>query len=842
MWELLEKNNNKNPKYFQEVTPKTPTFSLLKKHKLHSNESAMFIAGVDNYYVNKEDYKTYQPFADDKLLERGTKPLHIMDFAEWSSLFKNDIRLTKRINSSLSNLFKLSKILNADLKMASMVKYEDNFNIDRICRFRASSLGINLKSGVYADRFKREIKLIKEKDYSDYFMVVADLVNYAKTKMVVGPARGSSAGSLVCYLLGITEVDPIKYDLYFERFIDVNRFDLPDIDIDFQDDKRDLAIKYLEKKYGRENVAQIANINTLKPKSALKRFAGAIGIPAEELDELKESLIERMPGDDRFNKCIEDTFETIEVGKKFIEENPQIEFVKFLENHPSHMGVHAAGVLVCNDPITKYCGVNSRDENRIAMVDKKDAENIGLLKIDALALRTLTIFASVCDQLRKPYSWLYSIPLDDEKTYKIFSDSRFSGIFQFEGDTIQRLANESIIEDIEDISALTSIGRPGPLQAGSAREYVKHRALGEPNYTINNKIFKKATKITYGMLIYQEQVMKIVKEIGLLSWSDTSLVRQAISKSMGDSVFKKMFSKFKKGAKKNGLTNAEIEKLWDHINTMGGYAFNKSHSISYSVISFICAYFKAHFPLEFLVACLRNTKDDRSSLKILRDAVETDGIKYKFFCREKSDIGWSVIDGIIYGGFSSIKGIGEAKAKIAIRNRRFSTPNTSGLEDAIALADSPFKFLYPAKQVYGGFYSKTKCKQYGMSMPALRISKIPKEGTFNIIGCLISKYVKDDNNAAAVRRRNGVLIQGQTLSLNMKIEDDTGMILCKIKRGDYNMLGRQIAESGKEDKDWYLINCERVGGWDIVFGYFGWCRSRVGWCNRYMPSEMDQGF
>ena len=272
--------------------------------------------------------------------------------------------------------------------------------------------------------------------------------------MAVGPSRGSSAGSLVCYLMGITEIDPLEYDLYFERFIDINRFDQPDIDVDFQDDKRHLVIKYLEKKYGKDNVAQIGNINRLKPKSAITRFAQALGVPVDDVIELKDAIMERSGGDARANDCMEDTFTDTDAGKKFIKNYPAMEVVKHIEAHPSHTGVHAGGILVCNNPITDYCGVNSRDKKRIGMLDKKDAEVVNLLKIDALGLRTLSIIAGVCDQIGKPYPWMYEIPVDDPATFKVFNDHRFNGIFQFEGSAVQGLAKQMPIDNIEDIAAL----------------------------------------------------------------------------------------------------------------------------------------------------------------------------------------------------------------------------------------------------------------------------------------------------------------------------------------------------------------------------------------------------
>jgi len=781
---------------WMELSPSTPLCN-------RDWPDGMTMASIDNFYPDAEDVDIYEPFADERLRERKTCPIHILTKNEWLSECEN--------KTALYNTIDIASACNVELPKAPMVKYIGDDDIEEWCKKGAKEKGlINKKE--YIERYKREMKLIKEKGYVDYFLVVADLIRYAKTKMCVGGGRGSAAGSLVCYLMGITEDDPLVYDLYFERFIDVNRFDLPDIDIDFQDDKRHLVTKYLEKKYGKENVAQIANINRLKPKSAMTRFAGTLGIPLDEIHEMKDAVIERAGGDARAHKCMEDTFNDTEMGKTFIENHPAMKNVRYVENHPSHMGVHAAGILVCNNPISKYCGVNSKD-NRIGMLDKNDAEEIDLLKIDALGLKTMTILAGVCDQIGKPYTWIHTLPKDDPETYKVFNDHRFNGIFQFEGDTIQKIAKDMPIENIEDISAINAIGRPGPIESGGTRRYLNFRSgRKETEYVNNHPLVVDATKNTYGIIIYQEQVMRIVKELGKLSWEDTSKIRKLISKSKGKEALDKFYSKFEKGAVENGIIIEEATYIWDHINVMGAYSFNKSHSVSYSVISYLCGYMKAHYPLEFLVSNLNNSKNDRSALKILRDAVENDGVKYSYFDAEHSMVNWSVKDGILYGGFSSLHGIGPAKAKISVKKR---TKLQEGVRKSIEKDDSYFKYLYPGRDLYGDYY--TNPKKHNLNRGASTIDKLTGDGKFLIIGCLIKKSLRDANEAGNVKKRDGKFLSGQTTWINITLEDDTGSIMCKIKREDYLKYGKEIAENGKEDKDWYMVYGEKINNWNIMF-------------------------
>jgi len=789
-WDLIK------TEIFYELSPCTP---YNKRKQLHS----LPIACIDNYYIDLNDNMIYEPFADDKarLRERKTSPIHVLSRREWDNIYNNE--------DALFNLDIISANCNATIPNAPMVKYNGKEEIQDLCWKNAFKKGVDLNQPPYEKRWEREITLIIEKEYVDYFLVVADAVRYAKTKMTVGPARGSSAGSLVCYLLGITEIDPLEYNLFFERFIDINRFDFPDIDIDFQDNKRHLVIKYLENKYGKDNVAQIANINKMKPRSAINKFSDALGIPLDDVHELKDGMIQDLNS----KTCIQDTFNNTNIGKKFIEEYPQMEVVKYIEDHPSHMGVHAAGILVCNKPITNYCGINSRDKKQIAMIDKRDAESVNLLKIDALGLRTLTIFAEICDQINKPYDWLYDIPIDDSKTYNIFNDHQYNGVFQFEGNMVQKLAKQIYFKNIEDIAAIGAIGRPGPLEAGSAYKYVQYKAGNKLiEYMNDHPIFIDITKNTFGVIIYQEQVMRIVKEIGNLSWSDTSKIRKAIAKSKGTKTFKNLYEKFEKGAIENKLTKDQTLNLWEHINTMGGYAFNKSHAVSYAIISYLCAYLKAHYPLEFTVACLNNSNNDRSAVKILRDAIKIDGINYKYFHPKHSEVKWSVKDKILYGGFISLDGVGLTTAKRAVKKRACDEPFTN---KKIKECQSPFKYLYPGDEIYGDYY--TDPKTHNLSGQVTKIKNLLLDGTFTVIGCLIKKKIKDANEPELVAKRKGKFLTGQTTWINLIIEDDTGQILCKIKKENYLKLGKNIAETGKEEKDWYMIYGDRVNGWDMLF-------------------------
>jgi len=455
------------------LTPNTPKFILKKYPKIPR------VAMVDNYYIKSSDEEVYQIFTFSKTpgqnkTETKTYPQYVMSTIEWRRFFRNS---KEDLNKAIKNTHKIAKQCKAKLQKAPMIKYNGKESIEYMCKLGAKKRKINIESkGEYKDRYDREIKLIKEKEYTDYFLIVADLIRWSKQRMFVGPSRGSSAGSLVCYLLGITEVDPIPYDLIFERFIDETRKDLPDIDIDFPDNKRDMVIKYLIKKYGEDKVKHIAIVSKMKARVAISEWCKGLMIPEYETEALKNAVIERSRGDARAAMCLLDTFETTDIGKEFLENFPNMHSVSQIEDHPRHHGVHAAGIIICNNPIHKYCGVSGRDN--VSMVDKYAAEYLNLLKIDVLGLRTLSVLADAAKQVGMDHNDFYKLDLEDKKVFKIFNKMRIQGIFQFEGYSLSQLTRKMGIKRFDDIVAITSLARPGALYSGGANRYVKYR-LGQ---------------------------------------------------------------------------------------------------------------------------------------------------------------------------------------------------------------------------------------------------------------------------------------------------------------------------------------------------------------------------
>lgn len=797
------------------LTTTTPNYM----YEVGVEEKIPFVAIVNNFFPEKGDYETYELLVGSRNSCLQTYPQHILSTQEWYDFQKSKKREHGFLIEAIDNTHEISKsVKHIILPKAPMIKSKGKTKIEYLCKIGARKKKINITEGEYADRYNREMELIKDRGFDDYFIVVADMISKAKKKMLVGPGRGSSGGSLVCYIMGITEVDPIVHGLMFERFIDVTRFDLPDIDIDFPDSTRDKVIKDLTKEYGNDKVKHIANVTTMKSKSAIGNFAKGLGIPPSETETIKNAIIERSGGDIRSKHCMEDTFKTTDVGKTFVEKYPAMELVARVESHPYNSSVHAAGIIVCNDPVHFYGGTNERDNT--VMTNKYGAEYLNLLKIDVLGLRTLAVLGDCAKMVGMSHMDLYDLPLDDDLVYKTFNDHRLNGIFQFEGHSLATLTKKMGIHIFEDIVAITSLARPGALYSGGASRYVKYR-LGEDNPVYYGEKHREITEATYGIVVFQEQILRICREIGSMSWADVNILRRGLSKSYGEAFFAGYKEKYMKGAIENGYTEEGAEFIWGEVCYGGNYAFNRSHAVAYGLVSYWTAYMKSHYPLEFVVSCLNNEKDEESSVKILRDAIEHDDIEYDPIDPDNSGLYWSVVereteaDGqmitekIIVGGLTNIKGIGVSKARKIIKSRTGEEELTPSLYKALISPKTPFDHLYPTKRYFGDIYDNPE--KYGLSKAPDFIKDVDKIGKFTFIGQLRMKNVRDLNEFVNLQKRGGKVLKSHTIELAIKVEDDTDSIMAGIGRFEYEKIGREIAELGVVDEDYFIIMGEIRG-------------------------------
>ncbi len=778
----------KDDMYF-EINPMTTKNNF----KWAKEKGFNFVATSDNYYPKPEDKKAYEVLVGRNRQDR-TAPMHILNEWEWKDA------LPWAPQEAIDMTYKIALDCNVDLPTAQMISFHSDKTLRQMCVEGAKPRGIDLSDPVYKARLDRELKLIADKDFEDYFYVIADMINYAKEHMLVGPARGSSAGSLVCYLIGITDIDPIEHDLLFERFIDITRADLPDIDIDFQDDRREMVFEYIRQKYGAEKVAHLGTVSRYKAKSTISEVAKELGIPAWEVNDLKGAIIERSGGDSRAAFCILDTFNDLDIGKQILEKYPQMRVAADMENHARHNGVHAAGIIITEDPVSLYCSVSG--QTGAAQIDKKDAEDLNLLKIDALGLRTLSVLQDVLDQIGWSREKLLKHPLDDEKAFELLNDEKYAGIFQFEGYALQSLTRQMKVHNFEDIASITALARPGPLNSGGTTQYIK-RKIGEKPVEYLHPMTEDITKVTYGVVVYQEQVMNIARDVGKLSWEDVSQLRKAMSKSLGEEFFDGYWQKFKIGAIENGIDEDQAQTIWKNINTMGSWAFNRSHAIAYGLVSYWCCVLKSRFPLEFAAACLRNVKDDDQGVRLLRE-VSKEGLGYKSYDKYRSGMNWSVQNGELIGGLIGIKGVGPKMAEDIINRRELKQPLTPRQEKLLDNGETPYDDIFECERRFG--HMKADPLAHNIKTPIIEIQDLEADnpGTYVFFGKLKEKNLRDMNEAVNLAKRGGRKVDSNNLWLNMTFEDDTGPIISTVDRFKYNKLGKPIVEDGKIG-DWYLI-------------------------------------
>lgn len=781
------------------ISPSTPEriYRHGKKHNCN------FIAMSNTHMPFAEDMPAYEIVAG-IYANKMTCPQHIIsEEHEWRGAVSFMSNADK--NSAINTLPIIAGQCKAKLEKGEMVVPTRPDTLYNMCIKGAKERKLPM-TDEYMSRLHRELDLIKEKDFEDYFYLVADLCIYAKKHMLVGPARGSSSGSLVCYLLYITEVDPVPYGLLFERFIDINRFDYPDIDIDFPDKKRQMVFDYLENTYGSERVARLGTVGKYKAKSTIGDVGKALNVPAWELTDFKDSIIERSSGDARAGFCVMDTFTEFEAGRALLDKYPEMEVAALIEGHATYHGQHAAGMLVTREPVSKYVPVDM--QTGAAMIDKNDAEELNLLKIDALGLRTLSVIEDTLDHVGWSYDDINGYETDDKAAFEILNAGKFAGIFQFEGYALQSLTRQMKIEYIEDIISITALARPGPLNSGGATEFLKRRVGESP--VVYMPMAEDITKITYGVVVYQEQVMKIAREIGLLSWEDTSQLRKAMSKSKGKEFFDRYWLKFREGAMSQGISEDDAQILWDNINTMGSWAFNRSHAVAYGLMSYWCCVLKAHFPLEFAVACLSNAKDNDQSVKILRE-LDGEGIYYKPYDRNLSEENWSVHNGLLIGGVIGIKGIGPKSAPVVARKIAEGKKLTPRQEVLLSEGTTPYDMVFEGRERWSHIYEHPKNYNIISKLTYLDDIHQKSNGQYVIIAKVVEKNLRDHNELQNMERRGGELMTGQTLFLNLTIEDDTGPIIGTINRYDYLRLGLPLVDGGKLG-DWYIFKARNYAG------------------------------
>jgi DNA polymerase III alpha subunit len=792
------------------LSPASPV-GVVRKAKEHGWP---FLACFDNRYVREDDGFFYEILTG-RGAEVQTYAQHILTEDEWRQSVAHHNLPERTLSAALeASEMVAERCSSVKLPRATLPKPDRPDTLHNMCVAGAAKLGCDLTDPVYAARLERELQLIADKDFEDYFYIVADICQWARARMIVGPARGSSCGSLVCWLLGITTVDPIPFGLIFERFIDVNRDDMPDIDIDFSDQQRYMVFDYAYEKYGRDKVARLGTVALFKPRSALQEVGTAMQIPKWKCDAVAESLIERSGGDSRALQTLEDTLRTMPAGKELLNDFPDAVIAARFEGHPRHYSQHAAGIVLADRPITDYVAVDHR--TGATMCDKKDAEDgYNLLKIDALGLTQLSVFEDALELAGLPRDHLETLPLEDKAAFAVLNDARWSGIFQFNGQALQSITKQFNVTKFDDIVSVTALGRPGPLSSGGAHEWIKRKNGAHP-VEYPHEIFKPFLEDTLGIVIYQEQVMEIGRQIGDLDWGQVTALRKAMSKSLGKEYFDQFGDPWKAGAIAKGVDPAKAEKVWDDLCAYGAWSFNKSHSVAYGLISYWCCWLKAHHPFAFAAATLSHETDPMRQIQILREMV-AEGFEYQpvdaEFSGEKWSIGFRNGKQYLVGPLSSVKGIGPKMVKTIIGARARGEPMPDRAKKLLANPKTDIDSIWPVRDAFQR-HMPDPLERNIVTPPTPVIKCQIKTNDYQVVVFVTLSKInpRDENEAVILARRGYEIKDGRTNSLNLQLTDDTDTIFGKVSRYDYEKFGREIVDRGRPGKCLYAIKGRIRGG------------------------------
>ncbi|EAH5217881.1 DNA polymerase III subunit alpha [Campylobacter upsaliensis] len=685
------------------------------------------IATNDTHYTFKERAEAHEVFMcigmgkrlnDPDRMRHSVKEFYVKTSEQMSELFAD-------IPEAISNTQDLANKCNLELKLGDPTppnfkftrEYAKEFDItlpqekvefsfenddlvfEHLCR---KGLEERLKfvdeskHDEYKARLETEIKIIKEMKFSGYMLIVHDFIKVAKDKNIpVGPGRGSAAGSLVAYALKITDIDPLPYNLLFERFLNPERVSMPDIDVDFCRDRRDEVIDYVIDKYGSDKVAQVSTFNKLLAKGVIRDVARVLDISLQDVDEFIKLVPEEL------KITLDEAYEKEPKIKEFIEKHPKgkelWEYAKALEGLNRNAGMHAAGLVISNESLwnkTPLFRQSKNDERHLITQYSKDhLEDVDLIKFDFLGLKTLTLIHNAIKLIKERYNkdivW-ESIDVNDSKVYKTIQSGNTLGIFQIESDGMQSLNARLKPENFEDLIAVLALYRPGPMESGMLDDFID-RKHGLKKIIYPFDVLKEVLEPTYGVIVYQEQVMQIVQIIGGFSLGGADVVRRAMGKKDPEKMAK-LKDEFANGAEKQGYNRAKAEDLWELIVKFAGYGFNKSHSAAYGLITFQTAYLKTYYPSEFMAALLTSEQNKIENVAMYIEEMKKMNIKLLPPRINKAISEFSAIkqedgtEAIVYG-LGAIKSVGRPAIE-NILELRAKNGNFKDLHDFLSKIDT----------------------------------------------------------------------------------------------------------------------------------------------------------
>lgn len=659
--------------------------------KIHSIAKSLGIQGVvtlDSHYPSKEDkkyqeaiksinYKTkfgesgfsdncFYLMTEEELSEKVTKdsPWALEFLEDWK---KNTLKILEKID------FKITAGTEKDTlpKIGKDQEERDKIFLDKVYSGLEKNTKYTLDTPGIKERLVLETERIISKQYTNYFLIVDDMISWAKKNGIfVGPGRGSVGASLAALCMGITTCDPIEYDLLFDRFLSEIRKDMPDVDMDYQDDRRQEVFQYLRDTYGEDHCAKVITFSRFHPKGILKDIGRIFSIPPAEIEKVSKLIIERSGGDARASFGLMDTFEEFKEAKEFKLKYPfETDIAIKLEGHLRHLGIHAAAMITTEKPIAEYVPIGKLSGEIITEFEKFQCEELNLTKFDILGLRTLSILKDCIKDLG------VSLPntFDDEKVYEnILMKGDTLGVFQLNTVGMTKFIKQLKPENFQEIYDTTTLFRPSALHSGQAQNYINIK-YGKTEDTLPFECLRNITKDTKGLILYQEQVMQILNQVGDLSWATAEMSRKVMTKSKGKDAMNIIRKDFVTNAqKKHGLTEKDSERIFDIVSTFGSYGFNKAHAVEYSIISYWCAWLKFYYPENFYKSILKYEQDDMIISSIMQE-MENKKIVLEFPDINHSDFSFSIYDKHIYSGLNVIKGVGEKITQKIIANRPYKS-------------------------------------------------------------------------------------------------------------------------------------------------------------------------
>jgi len=649
--------------------------------KLSKETGAPLVATNDCHFIKKIDAKaqdvllciqTGKTLEDTNRMKFTTDQIYFRSPNEMKHLFSD-------IPEAIENTLKVADKCNLELDYEGFLfpnfslpeGYSDDYEFLRKLVYE----GVEKKYDEFTDeiknRIEHELAVIKDMGFVSYFLIVWDIIKSAREmEVMVGPGRGSCAGSIVAYLIDITKVDPIRYNLFFERFLNPARVSMPDIDTDFSNETRPKVLEYIVKKYGRENVSQIGTLGTLGAKMVIRDVGRAMSIPLYEVDAIAKLI----PGGP--DVYLKQAYEQNEKLRELINSKDRYkelwEYSKTLEGLPRHPGVHAAGVVIAPDNLTNHIplAINPKDQTIITQYDGKCLEKLGLLKIDCLGLKNLTIIEKALQLIKKHHDIelnINEINLHDTETYKLFHTAETDGVFQFESSGMRGILKRIKPNTIEDLAICNALYRPGTLDSGMHEVYIR-RKNNEEEVDYLDPMLEDILRSTYGVIVFQEQVIQIVHKLAGFTLSEADVLRKAMGKK-DKSLMDKYRPLFIEGAVKNGISREKAIEIFERIETFGRYGFNKSHSVAYSIISYQTAYLKTHYTAEFMAA-LMTVENDTAKIARLIEVCHKMNIEVLHPNVNISDYNFTVKDGKIIFGLKAIKNLGENAIRTIVETRK----------------------------------------------------------------------------------------------------------------------------------------------------------------------------